>query len=47
VSADLVAACDAPDTLTRPWISVPIVVKKRRLSFSIGDWYSPSSSMCA
>jgi hypothetical protein len=31
----LVAEMPAPPTLTRPWISVPIVVKKRRLSFSM------------
>ncbi len=36
VSATLVALIDAPETLIRPWISVPIIVKKRLVGFSIG-----------
>ncbi len=35
-SASFDALIDAPPTLTRPWISVPSMVKKRRLGFSIG-----------
>ena len=36
MSATLVALIDAPETLIRPWISVPIIVKKRLVGFSIG-----------
>ena len=41
-SADLVALIAAPPTLTRPWMRVPSMVKKRRFMFSIGLRYSPS-----
>ena len=42
VSATLLALMAAPQTLTRPWISVPSMVKKRFAGFSIGLVYSPS-----
>ena len=35
-SATLAALMPAPPTQTRPWTSVPSMVKKRRLGFSIG-----------
>ena len=47
VSATLVALIDAPQTLMRPWISVPIIVKKRLVGFSIGLKYVPSGATCA
>ncbi len=34
--ATFVALIDAPQTLTRPWMSVPSIVKKRFVGFSIG-----------
>jgi hypothetical protein len=36
VSATLLAVMPAPPTQTRPWTSVPSIVKKRRSGFSIG-----------
>jgi hypothetical protein len=33
----LVALIEAPQTDTRPWISVPNMVKNRLVGFSIGD----------
>ena len=46
-SADLLAVIDAPQTLTRPWISVPSITKKRLAGFSIGLAYVPSAWTCA
>ena len=46
-SATFVALIDAPQTLTRPWISVPSIVKKRFVGFSIALVYSPSGETCA
>jgi len=37
VSATLAALIPAPPTQTRPWTSVPSIVKKRRLALSIDD----------
>ena len=36
VSATLAALIPAPPTQTRPWTSVPSIVKNRRLGFSMG-----------
>jgi hypothetical protein len=47
VSATLEALIEAPQTLTRPWISVPIIVKKRRVGFSISLVYVPSGATWA
>ena len=35
-SADFAAVIEAPQMLTRPWTSVPSIVKKRLAGFSIG-----------
>ena len=42
-SADLLVVIDAPQMLTRPWISVPSITKKRFAGFSIGLSYVPSA----
>ena len=36
-----------PETLMRPWIRVPSIVKKRFVGFSIGLVYVPSGATCA
>ncbi len=47
VSATFDALIDAPQTLIRPWISVPSMVKKRLVGFSISLVYVPSGATWA